>query len=587
MGMYIFPLALGLSIFIVGLTARGNYKNAGLWFALAVIGQAAALEIINAGTAIHYQHYRLFPELVSSPYRYFLVILIIQALIVVWSLRNRWRVIWTSITAALNYWQLGLLACVFLFSSAALSRVFFDYVFEIFFASLIQLISLATILLAAFAIPKPEMAKINQKLDGFLGNPQDNHRAIKPQVGKFGFILAIMVFGITACFSWFVYQRHPHVQDEVLYLYQARYLSQGMFNTPAPPVPEGFSIYLIPYKSERWYSPFPPGWPALLAIGTLLKAPWLVNPILAGVNILLAFLLFQFVLPIRYAKLSALLLSFSPWFLFMGMNFMSHTFMLTCTLAAGSLAALAIIRKKPAWGILAGVFIGVLSLIRPMDGLVVGALLGILLLFFNNRAFKAKTLIGYLTGAILVGALVFPYNQRVTGDPLKMPLSSYYQEYYGPNTYALGFGPDRGITWPIDPLPGYSPLEAVLNAVLNTFSVNIELFGWATGSIFLIALFLIGRFRHFTRLDYFFLASLVLTIGAYALFWFGGGPDFGARYWYLLIFPLLYFTGRAVQSIEEPKESFFNRDWGTRIAFTVLFLSVCAAAIYIPWRSLG
>ena len=55
--------------------------------------------------------------------------------------------------------------------------------------------------------------------------------------------------------------------------------------------------------------------------------------------------------------------------------------MLTCTLAAGYLAALAVIRKKPVWGILAGVFIGVLSLIRPMDGLVVGALLGILLLF--------------------------------------------------------------------------------------------------------------------------------------------------------------------------------------------------------------
>ena len=162
------------------------------------------------------------------------------------------------------------------------------------------------------------MAKINQKLDGFLGNPQDNLRAIKPQVGKFGFILAIMVFGITACFSWFVYQRHPHVQDEVLYLYQARYLSQGMFNTPAPPVPEAFSIYLIPYKSERWYSPFPPGWPALLAIGTLLKAPWLVNPILAGVNILLAFLLFQFVLPIRYAKLSALLLVYRPGFCLWG-----------------------------------------------------------------------------------------------------------------------------------------------------------------------------------------------------------------------------------------------------------------------------
>ena len=59
-------------------------------------------------------------------------------------------------------------------------------------------------------------------------------------------------------------------------------LAEGLLTVPAPPVPEAFSVYMIPYKSERWYSIFPPGWPAMLAIGTLLEVPWLVNPLLAG-----------------------------------------------------------------------------------------------------------------------------------------------------------------------------------------------------------------------------------------------------------------------------------------------------------------
>ena len=131
--MYIFPLALGLSILIVGLTARGNYKNAGLWFALAVISQAAALEIINAGTAINYQHYRLFPELVSSPYRYFLVIIIIQALIVGWSLRNRWRVIWTSITTVLKLLAAWITClCFFVLGCCAFPGIFRLYLRNLF-----------------------------------------------------------------------------------------------------------------------------------------------------------------------------------------------------------------------------------------------------------------------------------------------------------------------------------------------------------------------------------------------------------------------------------------------------------------------
>jgi hypothetical protein len=35
----------------------------------------------------------------------------------------------------------------------------------------------------------------------------------------------------------------------------------------------------------RWCSLCPPGWPAILAVGVLLGAPWLVDPLLLGLSI--------------------------------------------------------------------------------------------------------------------------------------------------------------------------------------------------------------------------------------------------------------------------------------------------------------
>jgi hypothetical protein len=64
-----------------------------------------------------------------------------------------------------------------------------------------------------------------------------------------------------------------------------------LLSMPAPPVPAAFEVDLMEYEPDRWYSPVPPGWPFALAAGMRLGVPWLVNPVLAGVNVLLTYLL--------------------------------------------------------------------------------------------------------------------------------------------------------------------------------------------------------------------------------------------------------------------------------------------------------
>ena len=227
-----------------------------------------------------------------------------------------------------------------------------------------------------------------------------------------------------------------------------------------------------------------------------------------------------------------------------------------------------------------GAATGVLSLVRPMDGLALAVIIFLVLLSDLRTKKRPIAIILFIISTIVVGSLVLPYNRAVTGDPFLFPLNDYYQRYFGVNTYALGFGVDRGLNWAIDPLPGYQPVEAILNAALNIFSINIELFGWAAGSLILVLLGIIaGRW---TRLDRWMIISILVLVGLYSLFWFSGGPDFGARYWYLTIIPLIYLSVRGIQRLEERVEP----GQRVRVILAVVLLCILSVLNYLPWRAL-
>jgi hypothetical protein len=270
----------------------------------------------------------------------------------------------------------------------------------------------------------------------------------------------------------------------------------------------------------------------------------------------------------------------------MSMNFMSHTITLTFALTA----AIALVRAKKTdkavWGFIGGMAVGMVSLIRPPDGFIAAALLGIWAIGIRGQRLKASSVVAFVLGVALIGALVLPYNKHITGSATKFPLQAYYETYHGPKVNAFGFGPDRGLGWAIDPFPGHSPIDALVNANLNTFSMNIELFGWSTGSLIIAALVLFsGEMR---RNDHLMLAVIIATLGVYSLYWFSGGPDFGARYWYLMLLPLVALTVRGIQILQRMLESGTagSTTNGTRVIVAVFSLSALALINYFPWRSI-
>jgi hypothetical protein len=375
------------------------------------------------------------------------------------------------------------------------------------------------------------------------------------------------------------------VPDEVLYLFQARYMAQFKLTVPAGPVPGAFSFYMLPYRSDQWYSIFPPGWSTLLSLGVKAGIPWLVNPILAGANILLSYKLVHQLYSRRTARWTVFLLCVSPWYIFMGMNFMSHTLALTLGLA--SVVALFHSREKSSqwYALLSGALVGALSLVRPYDALIVGFLLIIWEIGFAGNSVNFASIFLFVAGIFLISVLILPYNYGVKGSALEFPLQSYYANYYGPKANALGFGPERGLGWPLDAFPGHAPLEALLNAGLNLFSINIELFGWSVGSILLLTIFLVsGGYR---SSDWLMMAAIASVIGFYSLYWFSGGPDFGARYWYLIIVPLVVLSVRGLDVILSKLTSNGSprRYSGTRVLSAVLAASIFTVINYFPWRA--
>lgn len=89
----------------------------------------------------------------------------------------------------------------------------------------------------------------------------------------------------------FAFQHLPHVEDEVAYLFQARTFAAGALSVPAPPeaAQPGLDYYLLQVRDGRWFSTSVPGWPLALAPFAALGVPWLLNPLLAGLSVLLAY----------------------------------------------------------------------------------------------------------------------------------------------------------------------------------------------------------------------------------------------------------------------------------------------------------
>ena len=561
--------ALSLALLAAGW--RFGAMRAAFWATLGVVGQGASLSLIKAGPLIGYQHFRSVGDAMRErPVALALALLVVLA--GAFGVVRRWHAITGWFAVGRRKWIVLFALAAGSVLAASPSESVSAYARELVFAATLQLAILACVACAVASLPDEFVNRLDDRLARFLA-PADGG----PRLDGVAWTLAAFVSLTSTVLCLTSYQALPHIPDEIAYLFQARYFADGLPWVAAPPVPAAFDTFLLEVSGDRWYGVFPPGWPLVLAVGVKLGVPFLVNPLLGGLCILLTYLFVQELGDRGTARLSAALLAFSPWHLTISMSYMSHALSLALALITAIGATRAC--RTGSWraALVAGLSLGILGMSRPLEGVAVGLLAGIPILVSAIRSRRPGAVIGGGFGVLLTGGLGLAYNRMITGSLLLFPAERLFDREYGPGRYGIGFGPGKGVDWGLDPFPGHGPIDVVVNSVLNGFMVNVDLFGWATGSIAIVMLGFIGAPKGLHRLMAIALAVVVALHGAY---WFSGGPDFGARYWYLIIVPCVVLAARALMMLDGEKRT----PAGARPIAAAVLLSLSALVVFLPWR---
>lgn len=570
---------------VPGAVRAERWAPALMLVASAALGQVASLWLVNVQPYAVLQHYWPWGRLVQWPLLAGTLVLAGQAAVCLTVAVRAGRELGQSLARVAPWWTLAFTAGVLVFAAAVPAGGVPRFAVEVILSSALMALAALNLALAVRVLPSDALVRFQEWLGARV--TLAGAEAQRPWDAWVPRLAALWAFVICAAVAVVVFERLPHIDDELSYLFQAKYFAEGALWLPRPPDPDSFGVAHLVVDGDKWYGKFFPGWPVLLAPGVLIGAPWLVNPLLAAAIILLTHHLLRQLYDVTTAHAVTLLLAASPWFLFMSSSLMAHTASLFWML----LALVAIHRQRHrragAWALLAGVSLGMIFLTRPFDAVLVGPVLGLWAMGLGGARLRWSAIVVTGAAAAAVTGVYFLYNAALTGDPFIAPHRLWADRLFGPGVDVIGFGPHVGIPlWRnMDPLPGHGAADVILNANKNFFLVNFELFGWGMGSLGLACLACQrGALR---SRDAVMIGVVLAVIGGHTIYWAPGGPDFGARYWYLTIVPLILLTVRGAGIVahrlgERARDA---RIPALRVAAFVGLASAGAVLAVLPWRS--
>jgi hypothetical protein len=275
-------------------------------------------------------------------------------------------------------------------------------------------------------------------------------RSWRPPAWTAAAVLALFATLVSAWLCQHVFDGIPHLTDGVSYAFQARVFSSGHLWLPPPAVPEAFAVGNILLTESRWASQHTPGWPALLAAGYLLGAPWLVSPVLLGLAVFGVFRLGRTLYDDLTGLLGALLLAVSPFALILGATFLSHVPTLCVTI--WTLVALADGRKtdevRPL--LLAGFLAGLAAAVRPYTAASFLFPAGVWLIWRAAPRVALRRAAFVVAGAALPLLLFALFNAAIWGHPLRTVYSTAL-----PSLGPTGSPPMFSLTFLRDHLPRF------------------------------------------------------------------------------------------------------------------------------------
>jgi len=385
----------------------------------------------------------------------------------------------------------------------------------------------------------------------------------------------------------------PHVMDEIAYELQARMYAVGRIAGEVPSPLSAFNQWFVEDRGQR-YGIFPPGWPAVLALGHLLGASRWVNPLLHGFTVLAVGHLGRRIGGERVGQLSALLYGFCPQALLMAASSMSHT--LAALLAVLSLSPCVSWSLMPmqqrmqmravqvaAHAARAGLALGWLAATRPLCGAVIGVCCAAVLLreLARGGLWLAHA---WALPALCVPVLAFlAYNHALTGDALLLPQTRYFESHippiageefrYAPHCNSLGFGVEHGCEITYGSF-GHTPQKALVNTGRNLITWLSLAAGGGMLALAALCALLLRSTRSMAAL---LLAPAALVVPAYALYWYVG-TCYGARFYHVALPFGLLASALGLTAL-------YQRSRSGKLSALVLGLGAAAFALNISTRA--
>jgi hypothetical protein len=352
--------------------------------------------------------------------------------------------------------------------------------------------------------------------------------------------IAVVLFGVTfpayLLFEWFAFQRFPATPDEFAYLFQAKLLASGSVTAPTHPLQAFFKSAFIAESGGRLFSIMPAGWSFFLVPWVWVGAPWIANPLLSSLSVLLVFFIGKEVYSRTTGCVAAFLMAVSPFFCYMGGTFFAHPLSLFLVLAA-TYGAIRIERAgRPGFAYLAlGIVMGLIPIVHHFDIFLLVPVLFLLGIRFLRGPGRIRGRILLMAVALLVVFVAFTawYNVQLTGSPVQVPHEAYLDDgnFLGEiptHTSIIGISSFRQLK------------VRVWRLVTQLSQLNLVMFPLAPALIFLPVL-LPGR----SKWDVVFTCAVLCMFVAYLFYWCWGGLQLGPRYYYPAVgfFYLLIFRG--------------------------------------------
>jgi hypothetical protein len=199
-----------------------------------------------------------------------------------------------------------------------------------------------------------------------------------PAIPRFAFHpvwLCVAALGLYCWIALSVFSGRPLMIDEVVQVLQAKIFAAGRLWLPVASHKEFFSVLHVVDVAEKRYAQFPPGGPAMLALGELIRATWLVGPVCGAVAVWCFSQIVRVADPDaspRHLWAATALFAVAPFGVFMFGSHMNHGtelmwLMLSVLALARMMNQTVTGRRRGLWAFVNGLALGMAATIRPLD----------------------------------------------------------------------------------------------------------------------------------------------------------------------------------------------------------------------------